>query len=388
MPPDEGEYTIRLPKRYVFAAVLLALTFALFEAGQRVSDWRHRMRRASEQGFHFETTSGVRFDEASGPLAMTLDPVLGYSMRGAQSAAGVTINDRGFRDRDRVERKPDGVRRVVVLGGSAVFGFKVSDDQSLFTRVLERRLAEALGPDRPIEVLNVGVPGYASTQEAILLATRVVDYSPDLVVLFDGWNDFWTAGNTPVDRPIASMVFVQTEAAILQGERPAWGLLRSSAFYRGLERLARRWNAAAASRGTDRAFGTYYDHPDALPLYRRELVHACRIARACGARVLLVPQPELFQRSGAIPSDETTLRNRQQPGYAEYARARYQAYVATAREVADSEGADFLDGTRIFDATGDHLFLDFVHFNAEGHALVAAALQPAILKALRLDPDR
>jgi hypothetical protein len=39
----------------------------------------------------------------------------------------------------------------------------------------------------------------------------------------------------------------------------------------------------------------------------------------------------------------------------------------------------------VFDAAGDKCFLDFVHFNERGHALVASVLQPAILKALRLE---
>jgi lysophospholipase L1-like esterase len=384
-PPGEGHYTVRVPKRYVFGAVLIALTFAVLEAGLRVADWHHRVRRASRQAFHFETTSGVRIDDAPGPLTMTLDPVLGFSLRAGQSAAGVTINGRGFRDRERTQGKPDGVRRVVVLGGSAVFGFRVSDDEAIFTRVLERRLAEVLGPAHPIEVLNVGVPGYASTQETILLATKIMDDAPDLVVLFDGWNDFYTAGNTPEGRSIVNLAFVQTEDAIVRGELPAWSLLRCSAIWRDMERQARRFHATAVLPGPERTFKTFSDHPEGPSLYRRELAHACRIARASGAGVLIVPQPELFQRTGDIPSDERSLRERQQPGYPEYARARYPDYVAAAREVAVSEKTGFLDGTRIFDSADGEVFIDFVHFNARGHALVAAALQPAILEALHLD---
>jgi lysophospholipase L1-like esterase len=374
-----------VPKRYVFAAVLVALILVVLEAGERVSEWRHHRRRTAEQGFHFETSTGVRIGDAPGPLAMTLDPVLGFTVRGGQSLVGVSVNARGFRDRERAPRKPDGVTRVLVLGGSAVFGYGVYDGESLFTRVLERRLADALGPGRPIEVLNAGVPGYDSTQETILLATKLLDYSPDLVVMFDGWNDFFTAGNTPENKPIANLAFLQTEQALLRGERPGWSLLRCSALVRGLERLAHDWTQAAAKPVPDHVFGMFHDHPDALPLYRRQLAQACRTARGSGARVLLVPQPELFQRSGPIPSGETAMRERQQPGYAEYARARYPDYVAAARDVAVSEGADFLDGTRVFDAAGDKCFLDFVHFNERGHALVASVLQPAILKALRLE---
>jgi lysophospholipase L1-like esterase len=385
VPAGEGDYTVRVPKRYVFVAVLLALTLAVGEAAERVAEWRHRMRRAGEQGFHFETTSGVRFADAHGPLAMTLDPLLGYSLRGGQSAVGVTINSRGFRDRERAQRKPDGVVRVVVLGGSTVFGFGMPDDESLFTRVLERRLAGALGPDRPLEVINAGVPGYTSTQEEILLANKVMDYAPDLVVLFDGWNDFWTAGNSREDRPIVNLAFPQMEDAILRGEHPGWNLLLDSAIVRSLARLAQGWNGSAARPKADQAFGIFHDHPEALPLYRRELVLACRTARASGVGVLLVPQPELFQRSGTIPPAETALRGRQQPGYADYARTRYPDYVTVARDIAAAEKAGFLDGTRIFDTEGEQVFLDFVHLNARGHALVAAALQPAVLEALKVD---
>jgi hypothetical protein len=39
--------------------------------------------------------------------------------------------------------------------------------------------------------MNAGIPGWNSTQELLLLQTRLVDLNPDVVVVLDGYNDIW-----------------------------------------------------------------------------------------------------------------------------------------------------------------------------------------------------
>ena len=52
----------------------------------------------------------------------------------------LTINSKGLRDREHEYEKPDGVRRILVLGDSYVWGYGVADDE-VFTEVLEPDLA-------------------------------------------------------------------------------------------------------------------------------------------------------------------------------------------------------------------------------------------------------
>lgn len=98
------------------------------------------------------------------------------------------INSDGFRDpRIYARPKPAGVFRIAILGDSFTFGIGVQGE-SPYPKVLERELAKRL-PELPIEVMNCGVYGYNTRQEAALLGKRVVEYEPDMVFVCFYMND-------------------------------------------------------------------------------------------------------------------------------------------------------------------------------------------------------
>lgn len=92
-------------------------------------------------------------------------------------------NSRGFRDRERKHEKPDGKKRIVILGDSFMEGYYVEYEKSLPV-LLEKSLK-----DRRVEVINLGVRGYGTVQEHITLEEEGVAYSPDLVLLFFAMNN-------------------------------------------------------------------------------------------------------------------------------------------------------------------------------------------------------
>jgi hypothetical protein len=83
----------------------------------------------------------------------------------------------------------DGKNLVVFLfGGSTTFGYGVTDDQALGSR-LQPLLAKKLG--RPVAVYNFGQSKYGSTQERLLFEKLLVaGYKPDMAIFVDGLNDF------------------------------------------------------------------------------------------------------------------------------------------------------------------------------------------------------
>ena len=99
----------------------------------------------------------------------------------------VRINSDGFRDREYALQKPPHTYRIVVLGDSVAFGrFNLPEDN--LARRLEARLNSAC-PGRSFEVLNMGVEGYNTVQEAELLKAKALKYAPDLVIVYYSLND-------------------------------------------------------------------------------------------------------------------------------------------------------------------------------------------------------
>jgi len=98
----------------------------------------------------------------------------------------IALNAEGFRDRDYPRAKPPGVRRVVGIGDSYMFGWGVRTGKD-YLSVLEDSLAQEM-PGR-WEVLNLAVPGYNTAMEVETLVARGLAYDPDVVVVGFCWND-------------------------------------------------------------------------------------------------------------------------------------------------------------------------------------------------------
>lgn len=101
-----------------------------------------------------------------------------YSEYGEYQAE-VHINARGLRDREIGYDDPQNAYRILVLGDSYAEGLHVALEET-FPKQLETRLA---GGERPVEVINGGVSGWGTDQEAIFYAIEGFRYEPDLVLL-------------------------------------------------------------------------------------------------------------------------------------------------------------------------------------------------------------
>ncbi|MFT5733553.1 MAG: lysophospholipase L1-like esterase [Planctomycetota bacterium] len=97
-----------------------------------------------------------------------------------------TINAEGHRQTAPVPASVDAVR-VVCLGDSYTFGWAVEDEET-YPSALARRL-RALRPEEPPLVVNAGVPGFNTTQEAAYLEHHWQALDPDVVVLGFVMND-------------------------------------------------------------------------------------------------------------------------------------------------------------------------------------------------------
>jgi len=92
------------------------------------------------------------------------------------------VNSRGFRGAELDPSRP----KVVVLGDSFAFGMGVTSQDTFCSRI-ERALAPRFDPAP--QLVNTGVPGYGSIEEAERLADLVGDVKPRAVVVVYVPND-------------------------------------------------------------------------------------------------------------------------------------------------------------------------------------------------------
>lgn len=92
----------------------------------------------------------------------------------------VNINSHGFRDDEVSIEKPEGTKRILVLGDSFTFGMNIAQPD-IFTEVLERNLNES--GDIKYEVINTGSIGYTTDNQYLLLKNKGMQFKPDIVVI-------------------------------------------------------------------------------------------------------------------------------------------------------------------------------------------------------------
>ncbi len=138
-----------------------------------------------------ETTAKPRFQEihsAYEPFTTKhLHPHYLFSMPFEAEARLAISNDYchltpdGFRASGPEEA--NGRKLAFFLGGSSAFGYYASADSTTITGYLNRM-------QDTYHFVNAGVPSWNSSQELFRLAHDLMAYQPDLVVAYDGVNDF------------------------------------------------------------------------------------------------------------------------------------------------------------------------------------------------------
>tara|TARA_Y100001936_G_scaffold8795_1_gene7888 strand:- start:262 stop:1791 length:1530 start_codon:yes stop_codon:yes gene_type:complete len=105
-----------------------------------------------------------------------------------QQNQSITINSLGFRGDDFSAEKPDSTYRIFMLGGSTMFGHGATTDMTTIPGYLQEFFQNNY-EEYHIQIINSGIQGADSFDELNLIKTRLLDYSPNLMLVYDGWND-------------------------------------------------------------------------------------------------------------------------------------------------------------------------------------------------------
>jgi lysophospholipase L1-like esterase len=110
----------------------------------------------------------------------------------------VKTNSYGMRDDEPILSNDKSLKRIIVCGDSYTFGFGVSGEET-YSNVLEERLNER-SQDLQYEVLNMGVSGYCTRDQALLLINKGLSWNPNLVIIGYVLNDPEVEALQPLQR--------------------------------------------------------------------------------------------------------------------------------------------------------------------------------------------
>ena len=105
-----------------------------------------------------------------------------------QKSQSITINSLGFRGDEFSVEKPNSTFRIFMLGGSTMFGYGATSDKTTIPGYLQGFFQNDY-EEYSIQVINSGIQGADSFDELNLIKTKLLNYSPNMMIIYDGWND-------------------------------------------------------------------------------------------------------------------------------------------------------------------------------------------------------
>ncbi len=115
---------------------------------------------------------------------------LGYAPTPNYVHGGNRHNSLGFRGDEIEVKKPAGVVRVVLAGGSTTYCDGVMHEYRWSHAWMLQERYRQLGAK--VEVVNAGCPGWTTLETLINFQTRVLDLEPDVLVVYHAFNDALT----------------------------------------------------------------------------------------------------------------------------------------------------------------------------------------------------
>lgn len=295
------------------------------------------------------------------------------------------VNRYGFRGSEIPPEKKPGTCRVLVLGGSAAFDLWKRDGETWSDR-LQQRLSRALPCQ--VEVINTGTPGYSTWQAVRLLESRLLPWKPDLVLVYELYNDSITFRHDDRQQIIEGWKLNARANAIgwpahpsLVLDRLARVLPRSLDFLRirMLQVLSRRRLAENARFWWDPSLSGRVSSV-ALAFYEENLRRAARVLQEHGNVPLgIVTQATLLREQNSDAEGHMIHYIYRGLGHAQL-WAGYQAAWEINRSVAQTEPNTFLIEAQAQVPPTLEFFHDEVHLNAAGSEALAQVIADGVLR--------
>ena len=263
----------------------------------------------------------------------------------------VSTNAQSFRAAYPIGAKPAGTFRIVCLGDSVTFGYRVppvwperpkdyNPEWQPFPMLLERALRNA-NPNRRIEVFPMAVPGYTSHQGLAWLRRDIKYLQPDFVIASFGWNDASLS-----DAPDREAIDTRWSPVAIR-----WLIDHSQALAHATRWLRSRNNVKPVVRVPVPRVSQkeYIDNFNAI----------VRLAKDHGAAVIVIGAP--YRDSTTNPPEAQLM-------------TQYRTWLKSEMQQSQTPYLEILELTEAAGTVNQGFFGELIHPNHMGHRLMASEL--------------
>ena len=293
------------------------------------------------------------------------------------------INDQGYRGPYFETKKPDGVTRILVYGGSAVFDSRNTRGEDWPHRV-QGKLSTA--KSAKFEVINAGIMGHTALESVGRLFTEGHVFEPDYVLLYNAWNDIkYFDSKKTILRTLKPTLHHFDPRIHYRNGVDRW-LCEVSLLYTLVRRIYYKRQFKIDREGVRKAGNTQLPisalNPQAFRQYRLALEVFVDLARNIGAEPILLTQARLVHAANT-PAQKERIDYHHVGLTHDALVETFDRLDAIVRAVATQKGATMIDASAALSGK-DWAFYDHVHLSPQGSAALAQLIVDRLQPVLKL----
>ena len=271
-----------------------------------------------------------------------------------QKTDTVTTNSHGFRGEEfDKEKTSDKEYRIFMVGGSTMFGIYATSDNTTIPGYLQE-FYDGFSTDRDIRVINAGVNGHSSFDETHLIKNKIVSLQPDLVIVYDGWNDLGGPMRTEYKK-LGEMEYLEQYSIVIRK------YYKTIDFYEFVQRV---WEKQIGEKKLERDNSMMEQKPI---LWESRWKEICELGEKENFDVIITLQPLLGGGEKALTDWE--LRNVKELSHLNPISS-YEP-MKNKLNALQSSCAGTEDLTNIFDGQTDLIYFDVGHMGDKGNKIIA-----------------
>jgi lysophospholipase L1-like esterase len=276
--------------------------------------------------------------------------------------ASIKINSLGFRSPELEDPKPLGRVRIAFIGSSTTFCAEAGEEKRTWPYLVWHDLQKTY-PQIKIDYVNAAVVAYGVPNDIVNLEKRIKPLQPDIVIIYEGFNDMcWAANKLAIKQEKSISRESITWEGLLEKYSLAYNIIKKN--------LGIFINQQKAKSGKDRLS---FEPKEVSITFRRELTELVMASKRAAPIVAIATLSYKIRRE---QSGGEKLRNANTAlFYMPYMSLSglldaYEEYNRVIREVAKETGVILIKNELIIPGD-DRYFKDSIHFTDQGCGLMA-----------------
>lgn len=299
----------------------------------------------------------------------------------------ININSYGMRGPEISKEKADDVYRVMFIGGSTAFGSGSTSDETTIPGYLQQKFNNE-NLDKKIEVINAGISGYYSLTEIFYIKNFLLEFEPDLLIVYDGAND---AGYSQDNQPFE----LKYEENPQSDSNVVKETLKKIPFYRTPFVVYRNLNIEnpvivfknLVNENDDGDIMKLNETKmfENTELWKNRWQDICELGKEKGFLTIITVQPTLHSGNKPLSHDEEKIMKGRTATQADYSQKFWDSLVDSLEDLDQvcEKTADLRD---VFANTSEPVYFDTQHISDVGNEIVAQEFYeltlPVIIKDL------